>query len=197
MSEFAFWLNLSGAVLSTFTSCTYGVRIWRGKEEANLATWLIFFLLNVLGLLLAYEAGNPEPYVQMSWCITALFIVAVVWRRKGAWVWTRTETTVLIACVMAALVWCTIEAVLVSLVCYLAASYLATWPQARDYFRRPEVARRSAWVWIVNVVTILFPLAAKLVEQKYGAEHTLMYIAFFIPNALMAMLCLRRVRAVA
>ncbi|KKS35035.1 MAG: hypothetical protein UU98_C0043G0010 [Parcubacteria group bacterium GW2011_GWD2_42_14] len=192
MKELAFSLNVIGAVLGSLAGCIYGIRIFLGKEKANLATWSIVLLLDSAGLYLTYVTGNDEPYIQIGWCFTAALIFVGAWVRKGDWVWTRTETAVLVLCIVSVVLWLTSEAVLVSLFGYLAAAYLSALPQAKDYLRHPEVARKSAWVWQISVVAILFPLAAKLVEEKYGIGDTLIYYAFIVLNMSLAVLCMRR-----
>lgn len=192
MKELAFWLNIFGAVLGSLAAGLYGIRVWLGKEKANLATWSIVILLDVVGLYLTYVTGNDEPYIQLGWCFAATLIVIAAWVRKGDWLWTRTETVVLVLCIVSVAVWLTSEAVLVSLIGYLTAAYLSVLPQAKDYLRHPEVARKSAWVWQVSIIAILFPLVAKLVEQKYGVGHTLIYCALIVLNLFMATLCMRR-----
>lgn len=192
VKEIALSLNLFGALLGSLAACFYALRVWQRKERANLATWSIVLVLDVAGLYLAYATGNKEPYIQAGWCIAALLIVIAAWARKGDWLWTRTETFVLTICAVSICVWLASEAVLVSLLGYLAAAFLSVWPQAKDYIRHPEVARKSAWVWQVSVLAIMFPLIAKLAEHKHGVEHTLIYYALIGLNVIMAVICMRK-----
>ncbi len=192
MKETAFWINVIGAVLGSLAACLYGVRVWLGKEKANLATWSIVLILDFVGLYLAYATGNDEPYIQLGWCVAAMLIVIAAWIRKGDWVWTQNETAVLVICGVSVFVWLASEAVLISLLGYLAATYLSVWPQAKDYLHNPEVAKKSAWVWQVSIVAIAFPLIAKFVENKYGVGDTLVYYALIGLNVIMASLCMRR-----
>lgn len=192
MKDLALALNVFGAVLGSLAACLYAMRVWLKKERANLATWTIVLVLDFAGLYLAYATGNDEPYIQIGWCVAAALIVLAAWTRKGDWLWTRTDTAVLIICAVSVGVWLTSEAVALSLVGYLLAAFLSALPQARDYLRHPDVARKSAWVWQVSIIAILFPLAAKLVEAKYGVEHTLVYYALISLNVFMAGLCMRR-----
>jgi hypothetical protein len=192
VKEIALALNVFGAVLGSLAAGLYGIRVWLGKEKANLATWSIVLVLDFVGLYLAYATGNEEPYIQLGWCVAATLIVIAAWVRKGDWVWTQNETFVLILCGASVFVWLTSEAVLVSLLGYLAAAYLSVWPQAKDYRRNPEVAKKSAWVWQVSIVAIAFPLIAKFVENKYGVGDTLIYYALIGLNVIMASLCMRR-----
>lgn len=194
MKDLAFALNVFGAVLGSLAAGLYGIRVWAGKERANLATWSIVLILDVVGLYLAYATGNDEPYIQLGWCIAATLIVIAAWLRKGDWVWTTNETVVLVICTASVFVWLTSEAALISLLGYLAATYLSVLPQAKDYIRHPEVARKSAWVWQVSIVAIMFPLVAKLVESKYGIGDTLIYYALIGLNVIMSALCMRRDR---
>ena len=193
MKDISFALNVFGAVLGSLAAGFYGIRVWLGKEKANLATWSIVLVLDVVGLYLAYATGNHEPYIQLGWCIAAVIIVIAAWVQKGDWVWTQNETVVLIVCTTSVFVWLASEAVLISLIGYLVAAYLSAWPQARDYLRHPKVARKSAWVWQVSIVAILLPLTAKLVESKYGIGDTLIYWALIGLNLIMSILCMRRV----
>jgi len=121
-----------------------------------------------------------------------MLIVIGAWVRKGDWVWTWVETIVFVLCIASVVLWLTSEIALISLIGYLTAAYLSILPQVKDYLRHPEVARKSAWVWQVSVVAILFPLAAKLMEGKYGIGDTLIYYAFIVLNMSLAMLCMRR-----
>lgn len=190
--EFALALNVFGAVLGSLAACLYAVRVWLKKERANLATWSIVLVLDFAGLYLTYATGNHEPYIQIGWCVAALLIVIAAFVRKGDWQWTDIDTAVLIICAGSVAIWLTSEAVLASLLGYLLAAYLSALPQARDYVRHPDVARKSAWVWQVSVIAILFPLAAKYVEDKSGIEHTLVYWALIGLNVIMSALCMRR-----
>jgi hypothetical protein len=143
-----------------------------------------------------YPTGNHEPYIQLGWCFAATLIVIAAWIRKGDWVWTQNETVVLAICATSVFVWLASEAVLISLLGYLAAAYLSAWPQAKDYIRHPEVARKSAWIWQVSIVAIMFPLVAKLVESKYGIGDTLIYYALIGLNVIMATLCMRQIQKI-
>ncbi len=192
MENIAFTLNLFGALLGSAAACLYAVRVWLKKERANLATWSIVLILDVVGLYLTYATGNHEPYIQIGWCIAATLIVIAAFVRKGDWLWTQTDTLVLVTCAISVAVWLTSEAILASLLGYLLAAFLSVLPQAKDYLRHPEAARKSAWMWQVGIIAILFPLAAKLVEDKPGIEHTLIYYALIGLNVAMAVLCMRR-----
>ncbi len=147
MKDLALALNVFGAVLGSLAACLYAMRVWLKKERANLATWTIVLVLDFAGLYLAYATGNDEPYIQLGWCVAAILIVLAAWLRKGDWLWTRTETIVLVICAVSVGVWLTSEAVALSLIGYLLAVFLSAVPQARDYLRHPDVARKSAWVW--------------------------------------------------
>lgn len=192
VKEIAFTLNVFGAVLGSLAACFYAVRVWLKYERANLATWAIVLVLDVVGLYLTYATGNHEPYIQIGWCVAALLIVIAAFVRKGDWHWALIDTAVLIICAVSVAIWLTSEAVLASLLGYLIAAFLSALPQARDYVRHPDVARKSAWVWQVSVIAILFPLAAKYVEGKTGVEHTLVYWALIGLNVIMSTLCMRR-----
>jgi hypothetical protein len=185
-------LNIVGAIIGSSAACLYAFRIWQKKEKANLATWFIIFLLDFIGLYLAYATGNTEPYIQIGWCVAATLILIATWIRKGEWIWMKTETLVLLTCVASILVWVTSKAVIISLLGYIIAAILSAWPQAKDYMKNQKVARASAWIWQVSAIAILFSLGAKFLNNEYGVEHTLVYYALLGLNVAMATLCTRK-----
>ena len=191
MTNISLFLNVAGAGIGSVAACLYGVRIWMGKEQANLATWFIIFVLDFVGLYLAYATGNTEPYIQIGWCVAATIILFATFVRKSEWVWSKTETRVLLICLASVAIWLSSKAVTVSLLGYVTAAVISAIPQAKDYLKNPEVARKSAWVWQVSIVAILFSIAAKLVNGKFGAKHILVYVALLGLNAVMTYLCLR------
>lgn len=195
MNSFSFILNVIGVLLGCVSASLYGIRVWQGKERANLATWGIIYVLDVVGLHLAIETGNDDPLIQFGWCIAAVIILAAAIRRRGNWTWSSTETYVLIACSLSVAVWLLSHksAVFLSLLCFSAAVVLSAIPQARDYMRHPDIARASAWVWQVGTVSVTFTLTAKVVQGLYGVEHTLVYAVILAMNICMAYLCSRKV----
>ena len=191
MIDISLVLNVAGAVIGSAAACLYGVRIWMGKEKANLATWFIIFILDFVGLYLAYVTGNTEPYIQIGWCVAAIIILLATFVRKGEWVWSKTETGILLICLASVAIWLSSKAVTVSLLGYVTAAVISVIPQAKDYLKNPEVARKSAWLWQVSIVAILFSIAAKLVNGKTGVEDLLVYVSLLVLNAVMTYLCLR------
>lgn len=191
MDSLSLFLNVAGAIIGSVAACFYGVRIWMEKEQANLATWSIIFILDFVGLYLAYATGNTEPYIQIGWCVAATIILLATFARKGEWVWSKTETGVLVICLASVAVWLSSNAVVISLLGYVTAAVISAVPQAKDYLKNPMVARKSAWLWQVSIVAILFSIAAKLVNGEFGAEHTLVYVLLLGLNAVMTYFCLR------
>ncbi len=197
LTAYAFALNVFGAVLGSLAACLYALRVWRKIEKANLATWSVVWVLDFVGFYLTYVTGNKEPYIQVGWCIAATFILIAAWLRRGIWRWTNIESITLAITAASVTVWvmgAKGEVAVLALSGYIAACFVSVWPQARDYVRHPDMARKSAWVWQVSVIAILFPLAAKYVEDKTGVEHTLVYWALIGLNVIMSALCMRRSR---
>lgn len=195
MEKLAFALNVIGAIVGSSAACFYSVRIWRKKERANLATWSVIWVLDFVGLYLTYVTGNEEPYIQLGWCIAATLILIATWVRRGDWEWTKIETITLTITVASVAVWLAGAAnkvALFALAGYLVACFVSAWPQARDYLQRPDVARKSAWLWQVSLLSLAFIIVSKWVMGKFGIGDTLVYYALFGLNAIMSVLCLRR-----
>ncbi len=191
MSNLALYLNIIGALIGCLSAMLFAFRIWQKKEHANLATWAIVWLLDFAGLYLAYATGNNEPYVQIGWCFAASLILLATWLRKGLWVWSRTDSYVLILCTVSLAIWLLSGSVAWSLAGYIAAALLSALPQAKDYLEYPARARASAWVWLVSIAAMLFTLGSKIISGELGIEHTLVYSALLFLNIVMSFLCLR------
>ncbi len=191
MTSLSIALNLAGAVIGSAAACLYGVRIWMGKEQANLATWFIIFILDFVGLYLAYATKKTDPYIEIGWCVAVTIILLATFVRKGEWVWSKTETGVLLTCLASVAIWLSSKVVIVALLGYVTAAVISVIPQARDYLKNPKVARKSAWIWQVSAVAILFSIVAKLVKGEFGAKDILVYVALLGLNAVMTYLCLR------
>lgn len=193
--EPAFWLNVIGAIIGTFAAARYAFQVWRKIEKANLATWSVVWALDFVGLYLTYVTGNHEPYIQFGWCVAATLILIAAWSRRGIWRWTNIETITLVVAVASVAVWIIgtkDEVAVLALSGYIVACFVSVWPQARDYVRHPDVARKSAWMWQTSVLSLVFIIASKWVAGKLGVGDTLVYYALFGLNVIMSVLCLRR-----
>ena len=199
MSNLSLGLNVAGAVIGSAAASLYGVRIWMGKEQANLATWFTVFILDFVSLYLADGTGKNKPYIEIGWCVAATIIVLgllATFAKKGKWVWSKTETVVLLVSFASVLVWLGSKEVIISLLGLATAFVISAIPQAKDYLKNPVVARKSAWVWQVSIVAILFSIAAKLVNSEFGAEQLLVYISLLGINTVMTYVCLRGKKAI-
>jgi len=195
VKEIAFWMNVSGAVIGSLAACLYAVRIWRKVEKANLATWAVVWVLDFVGLYLTYATGNHEPYIQIGWCFAATLILFAIWKRKGDWRWTRIETVTLVICIASVAVWITgaaREVAILALYGYLAACFISVWPQGKDYLKSPDVARKSAWMWQVSMLSLALIITSKWLMGKFGIGDTLVYYLLLGLNAIMTTLCMRK-----
>ncbi len=213
----AFWLNIAGAVVGCSSAAIFAVRIWRGKEEANIATWLVVFLLDWGGLYLAYTTGNEKPYLQIGWCAAATCILAAVAKTHGVLAWHSSgvtkewrgyllslrlrlcrelrrpshEMVTVAICLLAIAIWIASGIAWLALAAYTAAMFVSAWPQARDYLKRPHVARKSSWVWLVSVISLELVVGSQAIDGTIDVPHTLVYAALLMLNIVMSAICLR------
>jgi hypothetical protein len=188
-------LNGIGAIIGSFAACLYALRVWQKIEKANLATWSVIWVLDFVGLYLTYVTGNKEPYIQIGWCFAATLIVIAAWVRKGDWRWTKIESVTLAIVAASVAVWIigtTDKVAMLALSGYLVACFVSVWPQAEDYRRDAVIARKSAWVWQVSMLSLAFIIVSKWVAGKFGLGDTLVYYALFVLNAIMTAFCVRR-----
>lgn len=183
-------LNMLSAIIGTLTPCRYAWRVWKQHEQANLATWGVILVLDAVGLYLAYATGNHEPYLWIGWCFAAALVLAAAWVRRGNVSWSTTETVVIGICILSVLTWVATSSKAISITGYLTAACVAAIPQAKDYWRDPLTARKSAWMWASSCVAIGLSLAAQLIKDDTDFAHMIILDVLFVANAIMLKLCL-------
>ncbi|MFZ2187419.1 MAG: hypothetical protein WAV46_02210 [Candidatus Moraniibacteriota bacterium] len=158
--------------------------VYQNNIPQNIATWLMFFLLDFLGLVLVFRAGNKKPYVQLGWAVASVCILTAIALGESPWHWGWMETASLILCGIAIVFWLALNAK-VAIWPYLIAMYISAIPLMVDYWKEPQI--QTLWLWSSTVVICLMAI--------YGAErrdfaNTVIPWAALILNAIIAILCI-------
>lgn len=153
------WLGLLSGLLVAVVACIYAWQIFATRMSVNIATWGMILFMDLIGLVLAFNVGNPQPYMHVGWVFSDLLICAAALLNKGNWKWTKIETTSFFLCLAAVIIWLTTQSVW-SVYAYLFACGIALLPQARFYWYDEGTARKSAWVWFTSSVAIILTLFA-------------------------------------
>ena len=190
----SFFLNIAGALIGSVGAFLYALRIMMRQEQANTATWIIIVLQDFAGLYLVYSAGNTRPYIQIGWCISgSLILLASLRSMSNRWLLGWTEIWSIMICFAAIIIWLISKSATISLAFYGLSIIVSLIPQAKDYFKDPSSARKSAWIWWVSTVAISLPVTAIIIDGKISVEYILIYSIIFITNIVMIFLCQRKI----
>jgi hypothetical protein len=172
--------GLLGFIIPTYFAWT----VYQQGIPQNIATWGMTLVLDVLGLILAYRAGNRRPYLQFGWFFAACCIVLAVLLGESPWHWTWVETSALALAGIAVVVWLTSSAKR-ALWAYMAAAYISVVPLMVDYWQVPQPS--TLWLWLWTIGTCLLAI--------YGAEkrdfaNTFVPWGAIVLNGIIAVLCI-------
>jgi hypothetical protein len=180
-------LSYSAGVLVACASTAYAVQIYRARLHANIATWFMVVLIDSLGLMLALETGNSNPTIHIAWVATDVLICLAILRNTAHWHWGRVETLSLTLCVLLLPVWVSTESSL-SLYGYLVACGCTLFPQATQYWKNRTLARKSAWLWIINSIALVMTI---LSVQNLTPEYGVVSLGLLVLNLSMVLIALK------
>lgn len=159
--------------------------IYAHNLKVSIATWGMVLLLDLLGLVLAYKAGNERPYIQWGWLIAAILIVLAIMLNERTLDWGWVETSALVCCVIAIWLWLTRSAKW-GLWFYMVAAYISLVPQVIEYWHAPQP--ESLYLWLGTVVGCGLAIVG---AEKRDFGNTFVAYGAGILNLFIAVLVLR------
>ncbi len=182
VKESAIFLSgILGFIIPTYFAWT----VYQQGLPQNIATWGMTLLLDVLGLVLAFRAGNKKPYLQLGWCFAAFCIVLAITLGQNPWQWGWVETVALLLAGMAIVLWLNWSAKK-ALWAYMAAAYLSTVPLMVDYWHRPQP--ETLWLWYWTIGTCFLAIYG---ASKRDFANTFVPWGCIVLNTIIVWLCLR------
>lgn len=167
------WFNLFSLVFGFIPPGAYALNIALGKlPQQNLATWGMVFLIDVIGLSLAYQVYKEKkgakisdaPLMQAGWLIASICILVAILSQNRFTQWGPIEMISLLCCVVSIAIWIKKDAQS-GLWPYGVAMYVSFAPQLADYLREPQP--ETWWLWFGTIVASLLAIfAAKKGERK-------------------------------
>ncbi len=201
-------LLLKGSMVAAIVIVTaFAFMAYFRGEKLNAATWLMTFLLDLVGLWLLYlmmkkEAvknnAKPErPYLQAAWTIAGGIVFLAVCAIGDKWEWTWVEFSCVTFAGVATLVKIAVEQYLpedtsftisgktiklpsgehCGLYCYILGTVVAFIPQGLNYYSEPQV-----WTWWLWGGCFSACVAAILGAPERTQSHLLMPYAFSAMN---------------
>lgn len=151
----------------------------------NVATWGMILLLDVIGLILVYKAGNEDPRIQWGWVTAAICIFAAIIFSENTLQWGWVETISLICCIASIALW-QIKNAKWGLWPYMAAMYISFIPQGVEYFEKPQP--ETWWLWFGSMLACLFAIYG---AKKYDFANLFIPFGAFVLNLLILILVMR------
>jgi hypothetical protein len=171
--------GLLGFLIPTYFAWT----VYQQGIPQNIATWGMTLLLDVLGLVLVYRAGNKQPYLQLGWTFAALCIVLAVVLGKSPWHWGWIESAALVLGGVAIILWLKLNAEK-ALWAYMAAAYISCIPLLIDYWKEPQPS--TLWLWLWTIGTCLLAVYG---APKRDFANTFVPWGAIVLNGGIAVLC--------
>lgn len=147
----------------------------------------MILLIDILGLILALSSGNTEPYIHFAWVATDMFICFSILSLHANWYWSRVETISLLF-FSAAVIWWIYFSSTIAILGYLSACFFTLLPQAIQYWKDKRVARKSAWIWIINSVALVMTI---LSLGTITPEYSLVSLGLLVLNLSMVLIAVR------
>lgn len=164
----AMWLS---AVVGFATPAYFAWQTYTKQWGLNLATWALIFILDALGLVLAYKSGNKRPWIQWGWAVAASLILLATLNNKHTWAFGWVEYICIACCFISVYFWLTEKADR-GLMSYIVAVYISFVPQLVDYWDSPQP--ETWWLWLGSIVACACAI--------YGAEKK-DFVHTFVPWA--------------
>jgi hypothetical protein len=181
------FLGYAAGIIVSIVATGYAIQIYREHLHVNIATWAMILLIDILGLSLAFSTGNQNPYIHIAWVVTDVLICIAALAHRTNWHWSLRETISLILFLASLYLWQTSEAVL-SVVGYLVACFFTLLPQALQYWHDKRLARKSAWIWIMNSVALVMTI---LSLDVITLEYSVATLGLLVLNLAMVMIALK------
>lgn len=177
-------IGLFGGIFSAITIIAFAIYLATNDVSQNIASWIMWTILDTLILLSSIAAGNKRPWLPAGFTLGALLVTIIIFS-KGVWHWGTVETISAIGAGVATICWLKLgpkPAIIASTV----AGTVAGIPSMYDAWVQPNPA--SWWLW--------GGVAFSCTLSCYGAkawtiEERFLPCASFIFNIAMTVLVLR------
>lgn len=179
--------GMLAAILVSVVSTAYAFQIYRYHLHVNVATWAMVLCTDVLGLVLALSGGNTHPFVHLAWVGTDVLICIAAFAMRVHFKWTTIETLSLTTFIISLTLWIMSESYW-SIFGYLIACFFTLLPQAVQYWHNRHLAKRSAWMWIMNSIALVMTI---LSLQTVTPEYSVVSFGLLLLNFGMVLIALR------
>lgn len=177
-------LGIAAGLVTSATLIAFAIVLLNNDVPLNLASWIMWTVLNGLLLGSMMQAGNKEAYLAAGYTLGAGSI-ALMLIAKGAWHWGLVESISTLGSLLAILVWWRVGP-RGAVIAATMTAVIAGIPTVYDAWLSPNPA--SWWLWTVTTVTGAISIAT---ARSWTIEDRFFPVVSTAFQGLMAILVLR------
>lgn len=149
--------------------------IWNGSMHLNIATWLLWSVIDMSVLLSSLAAGAPAPFLSAGFVAGAI-LVTITLLVKGDWQWTVVETVSAVIALVCLGLWYVAGPVVAVVSLTLGKYCVAGVPTLVSAYQHPE--RAQSWVWWLGTfgaATNIFAAGSWTLAQSFFPTVALIF----------------------
>jgi hypothetical protein len=181
--DLRFVVNVVSGVLGFIIPTYFAWTIFKLNLPQNVASWGLVFFLDLLGLVLAWKAGNRKPFIQVGWTVASICILVAIFFSNYEISWGKVETISVLLSLIAIYLWLTKSAG-VAMYAYIVAMYTSFVPVMTDYWNVPQP--QTGWLWMWTIITCIMSIWAA--EKRNWANTAIQWAAIGL-NGIILILC--------
>ncbi len=168
-------LALFGGLVALASQFVWIWGIWKGTMHLNIATWLLWSIIDTAVLLSSLAGGAPAPFLSVAFAVGAILVTITLFF-KGTWHWGTLETACVVITLICLGLWYIAGPIVALLSLTLGKYCVAGIPTVIDAFRYPE--RGQGWNWFVGAfaaATNIFAAGSLTLAQSFFPTVVLVF----------------------
>ncbi|MDO8576148.1 MAG: hypothetical protein Q7R90_02435 [bacterium] len=142
-------LALLGGVVGLLSQFVWIWGIWKGTMRHNIATWLLWSVIDVSVLISSVAGGAPAPFLSIGFALGAILVTTALFF-KGTWHWGALESICAVTTLACLVMWYFAGPIVAVVSLTLGKYGIAGMPAIVNAYRHPE--RGQSWNWFVGAL---------------------------------------------
>lgn len=172
MNRFKELTSIISGILGFCVTMSFGVWLLNQSDAQgiNIASWVMWTLLDGIALALAWKASTETPYMLIGWTAAATIVTTGILWKGATWQIGFAEITSAVAVVIATYLWWTNKWGMGLIACSLAM-FVAGIPQVMNFWDTP--AQATWWLWVGIAISGTLSIVGS--ENRKGLQNAPAY----------------------
>lgn len=168
-------LAVIGGIVALASHFVWIWGVWRGTMHLNIATWLLWSIIDIAVLAASLAGGAPAPFLAVGYAVGATLVTAALFFR-GAWKWGNIETVCVGIAFVCLGLWY-IAGPIVGLISLTLGKYcIAGIPTLVNAYQHPERAQSfNWWIGMFAAATNIFGGGSWTLSQSFFPTVALLF----------------------